>query len=263
MCLKNITAKRDLRCRQDGGNYFLFSSIYYYQIFGSDHRVRIPFFHYTHFDNLPGIVECSRLSSREYLDKKDHKFTDVSIDPSQSIRNILGLLNYIPLFPGFYTKFRGPDFNKYLFENYDNPKVQNKSFYGTLNKTLRKNMDNDYEKIIILLVKDDHVYNFAENGKIRFFTDIAIKPDSKELRISNNECLLQCLANGISDENISGEIDLLDDGRVSIGCPCDVEAIIVDNEEVAGEIESVFLKHGCQKEKIPLIFVSELPRNPV
>jgi len=170
------------------------------------------------------------------------------------------LLDYVPLFPGFYTLFRGYELNGYLMKVYDEPKVQNKSFYGSLNKVLQVNMGDKYENVIILLVNDELVYNFADQGKVRFFSDIAIKPDAEESVISNRMDLLSCLKAGTNDSNISGEIDLLDDGKVSIAFPSDIEALIVDNDEVKKQVMTAL--GTCNTSgNLPQVFVSELPRN--
>ena len=221
--------------------------------------MRIPFFHYTCLDNLPSILEDARLVSRQGLAKKDSKFSDISIDPVQPVREALGLLDYVPLFAGFYELYRSYELNGYLMNKYDDPKVQNKSFYGTLNKTLQTKMGNNYESIIILLVNDELVYKFADQGKIRFFTDIAVKEHAIERPADNRANLLNCLKAGIEGTNISGEIDLLDDGQVSIGCTSDIEAIIVDNDSIKKQVEEILTNYGGTQETTPLTLVSELP----
>lgn len=224
--------------------------------------MRIPFFHYTCLDNLPNILKNTRLISRNGLRDKDVKFNDISIDPAQPVREELGLLKYIPLFAGFYGLYRGYELNGYLMSNYDDPKVQNKSFYGTLNKTLQMKMGNRYETVIILMVNEELVYMFADQGKVRFFTDIALKDHSFELPIGNCEDLRNCLKALIEDSNISGEIDLLDDGKVSIGYPSDIEAIIVDSDKIRTQVADIITKYGTNR-SVPLILVSELPRGPI
>lgn len=219
--------------------------------------MRVPFFHYTYLDSLPNILKNARVVSRYSLARNDKKFTDISIDPSQPVREQLGLLKYIPLFPGFYTLFRGYELNGYLMQEYDNPKVQNKSFYGSLHKTLQFKAGIKYENVITLLVNDELVYNFADQGKVRFFSDIAVKPDAEEHVIENRADLLNSLEEGIDDSNISGEIDLLDDGKVSIAFTSDIEALIVDNDKVEKQVMTAL--STCKK--LPRTFISELPRN--
>jgi hypothetical protein len=219
--------------------------------------VRVPFFHYTYLDSLPSILKDARVVSRYSLARNDKKFTDISIDPSQPVREQLGLLKYIPLFPGFYTLFRGYELNGYLMQDYDNPKVQNKSFYGSLHKTLQFKAGIKYENVIILLVNDEIVYNFADQGKVRFFSDIAVKPGAEERVIENRADLLNSLEEGIDDSNISGEIDLLDDGKVSIAFTVDIEALIVDNDKVEKQVMTAL--STCKE--LPRTFISELPRN--
>jgi hypothetical protein len=109
-------------------------------------------------------------------------------------------------------------------------------------------------------VNDELVYNFANQGKVRFFSDIAIKPDANETEIKSGADLVKSLREGINDSNISGEIDLLDDGKVSIACTSDIEALIVDNDKVKEQVITAL--STCNKLKdLPRILVSELPRN--
>ena len=222
--------------------------------------MRVPFFHYTCLDSLPSILEDARVASRYWLARNGREFTDISIDPDQPVREKLELLDYVPLFPGFYALFRGYELNGYLMREYDDPKVQNKSFYGSLNRVLQVKMGVKYENVIILLVDDELVYNFADQGKVRFFSDIAVKPDAQEYVINNRKDLLSCLKIGINDSNISGEIDLLDDGKVSIAFTSDIEALIVDNDEVKKQVMTALgTCNTC--EKLPQVLISELPRN--
>lgn len=222
--------------------------------------MRVPFFHYTCLDNLARILEDGQVVSRNHLESNGEKFTDISIDPSQKRRRECGLLDYIPLFPGFYTKFRGYGLNVYLTWTYDNPKVQNKSFYGTLNKVLQFKMGVKYDNVIIMLVDDELVYNFADQQKVRFFSDIAIKSGAQEFEIGNKKDLVNRLEAAIDGSNISGEIDLLDDGKTSIALTSDIEALIVDNDEIEKQVRAALGTSSTLK-KLPQIFVSELPRN--
>lgn len=223
--------------------------------------MRIPFFHYTSLDNLPSILINARLVSRSDLNKRGAKFNDVSIDPTQPVREELGLLKYIPLFVGFYT-YKNYELKGYLGKEYDYLMVQNKSFYGTLNKTLQTKMGSSYEKIVILLVNNELVYEFADQGKIRFFTDLAVKRESvREIPIRNRLDLENCLKAGIEGSNISGEIDLFDDGQVSIGCMSDIEAIIVDNDRIKTQVIDIISKYNTRG-TTPLTLVTKLPRNP-
>lgn len=219
--------------------------------------MRVPFFHYTCLDNLPSILKDVRVVSRYCLAKDDKEFTDISIDTNQTGREQLGLTKYVPLFPGFHTLYRGYELNGYLMEQYDNPKVQNKSFYGSLNKILQVRMGDKYDNVIILLVDDELVYNFADQGKVRFFSDIAIKPDAYEIEIKSRADLVKSLREDIKGSNISGEIDLLDDGKVSIAFTSDIEALIVDNDKVEKQVMTALSTCG----KLPRMFISELPRD--
>ena len=222
--------------------------------------MRIPFFHYTYLDNLPSILKDGRVVSRYWLAKKGRKFTDISIDPSQSAREQLGLLDYIPLFPGFYALWRSYELNGYLMQEYDEPKVQNKSFYGSLNKVLQVRLGVKYDNVVILLVNDELVYNFADQGKVRFFSDIAVKRTAQEIAIENRRDLLDFLRKGIDGSDIWGEIDLLDDGETSITISSDIEALIVDNDEVRKQAMAAL--GTCNTHVKPAqVFVSELPRD--
>lgn len=218
---------------------------------------RIPFFHYTYLDNLQSIVKDGRIISRHGQQRVRKEFVDISIDTEQPVRNRLRLLDYIPLFPGFYALYRGYELNGHLMNHYDAPKVQNKSFYGTLNKVLQFKRGIKYENVIIFLVNDEVVYNLADRGKIRYFSDIAVKPRSVEHKITNRQDLLEVLTAHINDRNISGEVDLLDDGKVSISIPDDIEGMIVDNEEVRKHARRVM-----GSSRTPEVWVSELPRDP-
>lgn len=224
--------------------------------------MRIPFFHYTSLDNLPNMLINGRLMSREGLEQKGEEFHDVSIDPAQTTRRERGLTKYIPLFAGFHGLYRGYELNGFMSNRYDDPKVMNKTFYGALNKTLQTNMGINYEKIIILLVNNELVFKYADYGKVRFFTDIAIRSTSDEMRVRSRMDLEKCLGEGISGEYVSGEIDLLDDGKASIGCPSDIEAIIVDNNVIRKQVKDIIDAHGNRGET-QAIFVSKLPRNPI
>jgi hypothetical protein len=126
-----------------------------------------------------------------------------------------------------------------------------------LHKTLQFKAGIKYENVIILLVNDEIVYNFADQGKVRFFSDIAVKPGAEERVIENRADLLNSLEEGIDDSNISGEIDLLDDGKVSIAFTVDIEALIVDNDKVEKQVMTAL--STCKE--LPRTFISELPRN--
>jgi hypothetical protein len=221
--------------------------------------MRVPFFHYTSLDNLPRILIDSRLKSRSELNRNLTLFNDVSIDSRQLTRGKLGLMKFIPLFAGFYTIYNNEELSDCLNKKHSYTLVQNKTFYGSLNQTLQFNLGKDYEKIIILMVNNELVYKFADQGKARFFSDIAIREESEETTISNRLDLENCLKENIDGPFISGEIDVLDDGKVSIGCMSDIEAIIVDNERIKARVLEVIAKHGRTS---PLVLVQALPRNP-
>lgn len=222
--------------------------------------MKIPFFHYTYLDNLTAIISDGRISSRASLTSAGKKFTDISIDPKQPVRDDLGLLNYIPMFPGFYSKYRGAELNDYLRLHYDEPKVQNKSFYGSLNKVLQFKPNTKYEEVITLLVKESLIYDFADRGKVRFFSNIAVKPSVEEEMISNRRELKAYLEKHTSGTDTACEIDTLDDGNTSIAFPSEIEAIIVDNESVKQKVDGI-LGTASGQGRVSNIFVSSLPRN--
>ena len=201
-----------------------------------------------------------RVVSRLGQIEAGRNFTDISIDSRQPVRSRLGLLNYIPMFPGFYSRYRGYELNGFLMSNYDEPKVQNKSFYGTFNKVLQFKDGMDYEKVLTLLINDEVVYRRAEEGRVRFFDDIAVKPNAIEVPIANRRELTDALMANISGADISGEVDLLDDGTTSVSFPTDIEAIVVDSERIGLEVGKI-LRQYSRVQSFPKIFVSEHPRN--
>lgn len=145
-----------------------------------------------------------------------------------------------------------------MAEEYDQPKVQNKSFYGTLNKVLQFKQGIKYDNVIILLINDEFVYSLAEQGKVRFFSDIAIKDTAAELEVTDRESLKLCLSSCINGSNISGEVDLLDDGEGAV-CLNNIDAIIVDNKEIVKQISTIL--DSCGKATETKIFLMPLPRN--
>lgn len=211
-------------------------------------------------DNLPRILKDGRLISRHWQTQAGNSFVDISIDPSQPVRQRLKLLDYVPLFPGYYQLYRDYDFNGYLMSNYDDPKVQNKSFYGTLNKVLQFREDIEYESVIILMVDSKVVHDCADNGKLRFFSDIAVKPGSQEYQVKNKADLSNLLDKHTDGSDISGEIDIYDDGKSSIAVPLEIEAIIADNDQVVSDIRNLLSSSGSAPID-PLLFVDSLPRN--
>lgn len=225
---------------------------------------RIPFFHYTFLDSLDKILTDKQIRSRYCLDSSRQDFVDISIDPEQPVRTKKGLNNYVPLFAGFYARFRSYELNGYLMNNYDDPKVQNPSFYGSLNETLRQKLGNQYEKVIILLVNDERIYEFADGGKIRLFSNIAVKPDSIEYPIKNRKQMIKKMESCMSGGNIYCEADLMDNCKRAINFPEDIEVMIADNDNIRKKIFQK-LKDNLSPmalSKIPL-FVSELPRGKV
>jgi hypothetical protein len=222
----------------------------------------IPFFHYTALGNLDGIIQAGAVRSREHIDSVSASFDDISIDPSQSRRVELGLTGYVPAFAGFYARYRGFELNGYLRECYDRPRVQNPSFYGSLNKTLQRRLGRHYAEVVILMIDDELVLQYADQGKLWLFTDIAIKREAEEIEISSREELLTSLSDEINYGCLNCEVDLLDDGEEPIALPGRIEAIIVDNDAVASEVRRRLASVRGSRNTLPEIFVSELPRNP-
>ena len=223
---------------------------------------KVPFFHYTFLDNIDSIISEEQVRSRFCLERLKKSFEDISIDPQQPVRRHKGLDKYIPLFAGFYTLYRGYKLNGYLNRNYDNPKVQNPSFYGSFNETLRHKLGEDYEKVITLLVKERLVYNFADDDKVRLFSNIAVKPDSIEYPVKSQQQLRSKIGECISESNVYCEVDLFDDCKESIKFPSDIEAIIVDNVRVLEETSRKLEDFGPRKNEL-LLCVSQLPRGRV
>jgi len=222
---------------------------------------KVPVFHYTPLDNFYEILSHGQLHSRTWLDQNTVTYEDISIDPEQPIRAQKGLLTHVPLFLGFYALWRdNENYHIHLANNYDDPKIQNPSFFGSLNKILRMRLGESYQRIILLLIKWDVITEFADRGYVRYFTDIAVKPDADEYDCPNSNQLLSNIDGDIEDDrNLKSEIDILDDGKKCIHVPNDLEAIIVDNEEIKSELTA---KAGTELETIP-IYVHSLPRHPL
>jgi len=221
---------------------------------------KVPVFHYTPLNNFYGIISNGQLHSRNWMKAHETTYQDISIDPEQPVREEKGLLDYVPLFLGFYALWRDDlDLHNYLVSNYDDPKIQNPSFFGSLNKVLRVRHADSYHRVILLLIKWNIITDFAERGYVRFFTDIAVKPDVDECDCTDCEEFLSNIDQNIeNDRNLYSEIDVLDDGVRCISIPDDLEAIIVDNDDIKGELITTV---GAQLGTIP-IYVHSLPRHP-
>ena len=224
---------------------------------------RIPFFHYTSLDNLERIINERAIRSRRQLALQGRPFDDISIDPSQSKRKDLGLVDYVPTFAGFYAGFREPAIYDYLRDNYDEPRVHNPSFYGSLNKVLQFSLKQDYEKVVILLIDDALVYDLADHGRIRLFSDIAVKWRSEEIAIANRGELQSQLSDCVNYGNINCEVDLLDNGADCISYPKDIKMIIVDNAEIETKVWNMMDATRIRRRVWPKLLVSRLPRNPL
>ncbi|QQG48409.1 MAG: hypothetical protein HY247_06600 [archaeon] len=184
-------------------------------------------------------------------------FKDVSIDLRQPKRSSLGLTNYLPTFAGFYSHQRGTGLDIYLQSNYDDPRVQNPSFYGSLHKVLRRR--SYYREIVILLIREDLVLKFADARRLLLFTDIAVKEHANRIETLNGSDLLSTLRNQVRHGSLYCEVDLLDDDEGWVGFPQDIEAIVVDNESVAALVGQKLALSGISEEDSPPTFVSRLP----
>jgi hypothetical protein len=226
--------------------------------------IKIPFFHYTHLDNLLKIIETGEISSRKLLETKSLFFKDVSIDPIQETRNELGLTSSLPLFAGYYKLFRNYELNGYLQRNYDDPKLQNIRFFGSLHKTIREKYPEDYPKMTILLLNFEKICQLADEGKVKLFDDLAIKIGTIELDASNRNLLLtninKCIIQNERKQNdITCEVDV-QLNTDSLIFPNDVEAIIVNDNEIWKSINIKIIQKYDQivPRKIE-IFIDPLP----
>jgi hypothetical protein len=187
-------------------------------------------------------------------------FNEISIDPEQEGRSELKLTNYIPLYVGYYRRYCRGEINDYLCHNYDDPVIYNGSFYGSLNKTLRTNLGDDYENIILLLIHNDRIRYHADNDLVRLFNNIAIKSDTIELICNSyddfNDKVLECKADG---ERVYCELDILDNNQ-AIRIPDDIEAIIVDNERIKNKIISKISRFDVNLVQQLKFFICPLPR---
>ncbi len=142
-------------------------------------------------------------------------------------------------------------------------RVYNRSFFGSLNKTLREKMGEDYERVVLLLINGEKINQFADKGYVKFYTDIAIKGDSESVSCLSKDELLGNLNDCIGDEDhLKAELDVFDDGKECILVPEDIEAIIVDNEKILEEVKRELSNLiGAQKIEDINFFISPLPRD--
>lgn len=226
---------------------------------------KVPFFHYTHINNLMKIIKTGQLRSRGVLNKAGSTYQDISIDPEQRVRTSMGLDEYIPLFVGYYSHKRSRSLWKYLRNNYEKPKIQNKRFYGSLHKTLKEKMDADYPNISILLVKFSKLCSSADSDELKYFNDLAIKNETNELHCHCKSDLLsnikQCITtNPRGKYEIVSEVDVLDTPSNYLIFPQDFEAIILNDEtrvkKVIHEIKQIHGENTLHQLKV---FVHGLP----
>lgn len=226
---------------------------------------KFPIFHYTHFDSLLKIFEIGQLHSRDWLIQNDHNFNEISIDPDQTTRGLMGLTNYVPMFVGYYKRFERGEIDAHLRENYDDPIIYNGSYYGSLNKNLQHNLGQNYERIILLLIHSSKIIELVNGKKGKLFSDIAIKGVSEELSYESyedlNNKILECV---INNGRVYCEIDFIDDNINSISIPDNLEAMVVDNEKIKTELitrlNEIIGVDAVQKLNI---FIDPLPRDPI
>lgn len=149
--------------------------------------VKFPIFHYTHLENFIEIAKSGQLRCREVLISRRTEFNDVSIDEEQVIRTAMELTGHVPMYVGFYELFRSYALNGYLMGNYDDPKVQNPNFYGSLNVHIRNKLDTDYSKMVILLIKTEKITELIKAHRIRLWNTVAISGDASEIEFSDEE----------------------------------------------------------------------------
>lgn len=226
--------------------------------------VKIPFFHYTYLDNLIEIFRDGNLRSRAGLSVQELDYEDISIDPEQNIRKQMGLLEYVPIFPGYFKKYyRQDELDAYLRENYDDPRVYNRSFYGSLNKTLRAKLEEFYEKIVLLLLNHDKIIRYAEEGNVRFFDTIAIKGLADEFVCDCENDLLSNLTDCMGENgHLYCEIDIQDEGSGCLLMPEELEMVIVDNYKIRESLLDELKKFMTKEDVNELnIIVAPLPRD--
>jgi len=225
---------------------------------------RMPYFHYTAIDNLVEMFRSKHLRSRGWLLANARDFEDISIDPEQTRRAELELIDYVPLFPGYFQKYyREAELDEYLRRNYDEPRVYNRSFYGSLNLTLREELGEEYEQTSLLLLNHDKIMEYVKAGDIRFFTKIAIKPDAEEYECDDSEDLMNHLERCLGGNgHLYCELDVLDNGRECFEIPEDIERIIVDNEGMRVYLIEELSNFMTEEEIGNInIIVAPLPRN--
>ena len=218
---------------------------------------KVPFFHYTHLDNIDSMIAQRAVRSRAFLKSISARFRDVSIDRRQQKRRSLGLTNHLPTFAGFYSYKRGTELELYLQYHYDDPPVQNPSFYGCLMRPLR--WKSYYRDLVILMISEELVLRYADEGRVILYNGTAIKDGSDRIEFSGRAGFMNVLMGRIRWGNLYCEVDLMDDGESCVAFPDDIEAMIVDNQSVASVLGLKLALGGISNSEAPPIFVSELP----
>jgi hypothetical protein len=124
---------------------------------------------------------------------------------------------------------------------------------------LRQKMSEaDYQKIIILMLKEDSLRKYAKLGRVRLFDDIAIKASSNEIHFGSEDELFAKLdryiyTNEREQLTTKCELDILS-SKDPLKFPDDFECIVSDNEKVKSQVEAKI--NGIN---IP-VYVSPLPR---
>jgi hypothetical protein len=126
-----------------------------------------------------------------------------------------------------------------------------------LDHHIRDKLGEDYESVIIMMIKHNRIYELIDEGNVLLYDTIAIRSDSNELRFSDKDQFLDCLENCIIDSSFECEVDILYDEKNLLRFPDDVEIIIVDNEEIENKVNTMLMKKGY---KIP-VYINPLPRD--
>ena len=206
--------------------------------------------------NLRGIIG-SGLCARNSLTG----FEDIAIEVCDSKRGELNLLDYIPFFVGSHKWWHPYDFNGFLMTNGYYWKFANRSFYGSLNKTLRNRMAaSQYGEIVILMLKEEVIRIAARNNAVRLFDNIAIKDEAAEVSFSSENELFTEIEAGIEELpngqfQSTSELDIRYDHSTPLKLGRDFECILVDTDAIKSQIQG-FLNG----QDIP-IYVTSLPRD--
>lgn len=114
-----------------------------------------------------------------------------------------------------------------------------------------------YQKIILLMLKEDALRKYARLGRVRLFDDIAIKASSNEIHFGSEDELFTKLdryiyTNEREQLTTKCELDILS-SKDPLKFPDDFECIVADNEKVKSQVEA-----KIKDINIP-VYVSQLP----